>query len=159
MEPGGGPEPNTPKPAGSAVEFNYSLRAPAFENKLVEAGAACKATLKTGALAPELDALLDAVGTKGKARCKVGIPWQGSAAPQICWQQSGQESHMPALLPACLHGVDGIGHNHGVRLSSQVPMRVFVTSTLRLQAVHCLLWHESVHVCLDTRLKISCHIG
>ena len=81
MEPGGGPEPNTPKPAGSAVEFNYSLRAPAFENKLVEAGAACKATLKTGALAPELDALLDAVGTKGKARCKVGIPWQGSAAP------------------------------------------------------------------------------
>ncbi|CAL5219745.1 g1644 [Coccomyxa viridis] len=70
MEPGGGPEPNAPKPAGSAVEFNYSLRAPAFENKLVEAGAACKATLKTGALAPELDALLDAVGTKGKARCK-----------------------------------------------------------------------------------------
>ncbi len=84
MEPGGGPEPNAPKPAGSAVEFNYSLRAPAFENKLVEAGAACKATLKTGALAPELDALLDAVGTKGKARCKVGIPWLGPAAPPIC---------------------------------------------------------------------------
>ena len=103
MEPGGGPEqPNTPKPAGSAVEFNYSLRAPAFENKLVEAGAACKATLKTGALAPELDALLDAVGTKGKARCKVHNPWLGPAAPQICCQQSCQAVSFTCLSAAGL---------------------------------------------------------
>lgn len=71
VEPGIGPTPFTPKPAGSIVEFKYSLRAPACGDKLLEAGAACKATLKTGALAPELDALLDAVGRKGKARCKV----------------------------------------------------------------------------------------
>lgn len=73
MEPGAGPHPIDPKPAGSAVEFNYVLRAPACQNRLLEAGAACKATLKTGALAPELDALLDAVGIKGKAGCKAGF--------------------------------------------------------------------------------------
>ena len=85
-EPGTGPQPNTPKPAGSTVKFNYSLRAPACENKLLEAGAACKATLRTGALAPELDALLDAVGIHGKARCKVDIHWRCFEVLHTQWQ-------------------------------------------------------------------------
>ena len=86
MEPGAGPHPDTPKPAGSTVDFNYALRAPACENRLLEAGAACKATLKTGALAPELDALLDAVGIKGRARCKVEVLCCIPLVPQTPWQ-------------------------------------------------------------------------
>ena len=74
-EPGSPTQPDTAKPPGSLVEFNYSLRAPVRENMVLEAGDACKATLRTGALAPELDALLDAVGLHGKARCKVGMHW------------------------------------------------------------------------------------
>ena len=87
MEPGTGPQPNLPKPAGSIARFNYSLRASACGNKLLEAGAACKATLKTGALAPELDALLDAVGIHGKARCKVDIPWRCFEVLHAQWQR------------------------------------------------------------------------
>ena len=71
VEPGGGPQPCPPKDAGSLVEFTYTLRAPSHDNALLEAGIACKATLKTGALASELDALLDRLGANGKARCKV----------------------------------------------------------------------------------------
>ena len=71
MDPGFGPQPCPPKDAGSLVEFTYTLRAPSHGNALLEAGIACKATLKTGALAPELDALLDRLGANGKARCKV----------------------------------------------------------------------------------------
>ena len=71
VEPSGGSHPCPPKDAGSPVEFKYTLRAPSHDNALLEAGIACTATLKTGALAPELDALLDRLGANGKARCKV----------------------------------------------------------------------------------------
>ncbi|CAK0763143.1 hypothetical protein CVIRNUC_003028 [Coccomyxa viridis] len=70
LQTGAGDQPCPPKPAGSTVEFNYWLRVPSADNALLEAGSACKSTLKTGALAPELDALLDAVGVHGKARCQ-----------------------------------------------------------------------------------------
>ena len=75
LQTGAGDQPCPPKPAGSTVEFNYWLRVPSADNALLEAGSACKSTLKTGALAPELDALLDAVGVHGKARCQVSHAW------------------------------------------------------------------------------------
>ena len=71
LQTGAGGKPCLPRPMGSWVEFNYWLRVPSADNALLEAGTACKSTLKTGALAPELDVLLDAVGVRGKARCKV----------------------------------------------------------------------------------------
>ena len=71
LQTGAGDQPCPPKPKGSMVEFNYWLRVPSAGNALLEAGTACKSTLKTGALAPELDALLDAVGVHGRARCRV----------------------------------------------------------------------------------------
>ena len=77
LQTGAGDQPCPPKPAGSTVEFNYWLRVPSADNALLEAGSACKSTLKTGALAPELDALLDAVGVHGKARCQVSHAWAG----------------------------------------------------------------------------------
>lgn len=83
MEPGAGEKPCPPKPVGSMVEFKYSLRAPSEGNVLVEAGASCRATLKTGALAPELDALLDAIGIHGKARCQVSSCSPGCMAASL----------------------------------------------------------------------------
>ena len=75
LKTGAGDQPCPPKPAGSTVEFNYWLRVPSAGKALLEAGTACKSTLKTGALAPELDALLDAVGVRGKAHCRVRHAW------------------------------------------------------------------------------------
>ena len=75
LQTGAGDKPCPPKPAGSTVEFNYWLRVPSTDKALLEAGSACKSTLKTGALALELDALLDAVGVHGRAHCQVSHAW------------------------------------------------------------------------------------
>ena len=93
LQTGAGDQPCPRKPAGSTVEFNYWLRVPSAGNALLEAGTACKSTLKTGALAPELDALLDAVGVHGKARCQVRHAWASlvttfaAADTMMCMQE------------------------------------------------------------------------
>ena len=84
LQTGAGVQPCPPKPAGSTVEFSYWLRVPSAGNALLEAGTACKSTLKTGALAPELDALLDAVGVHGKARCQVRHAWASWTGDYLC---------------------------------------------------------------------------
>ena len=92
QQTGAGVQPCPPKPAGSTVEFSYWLRVPSAGNALLEAGAACKSTLKTGALAPEVDALLDAVGVHGRARCWVSHEWA-----------SVSNSFLAAYTLMCMH--------------------------------------------------------
>lgn len=55
------------KHPGSIATINYAIKAPSLDNSVIERGKNCKYQYNSGAVAPEVDALVSLLGIGGRA--------------------------------------------------------------------------------------------